>query len=339
MSASTEGGWVDEADWLRFVESCLVTMLEASDDGFFVFDAEGICRMIGRKAGELLDFEPHEFVGQTRLHVLELIARNTEDPQGFLASTSPNDLLQEGVVQTELDVVKPQSRHVVWQTYPITQEGRVRGRLAVARDVTRERSTDRSIRQLKARVAELSPFDVLTGLPNARRFHEELEREHLRSDRHWEPYAILRVAIDDAQALEAELGRPTFERLLDEAAVALRGVRRDYDLLARIGACDFALLLPGAGPDAVEVVRLRIEAAVAIRCEEPGVPHPFSVSIGAAVWLPPAKESAATVLATASLSLDEALPRGPQGFMSRTVTDRTVAPVAPVAPVAEGADS
>ena len=34
MSApnATAGAWVDEADWLRFVESCLVTMLEASED-------------------------------------------------------------------------------------------------------------------------------------------------------------------------------------------------------------------------------------------------------------------------------------------------------------------
>jgi diguanylate cyclase (GGDEF)-like protein len=326
MSApnATAGAWVDEADWLRFVESCLVTMLEASEDGFFVFDAEGVCRMIGRKAGDLFDFEPASFVGKSRREVLDAVAKNADDGEGFLAAASKNDLFLEAGVQAEVDVVRPQPRRILWLTYPIVQEGRVRGRLAVARDVTRERSAERSIRQLQARVVELSPYDVLTGLPNARRFHEELEREHLRSERHWECYAILRVAIDDAASLEAELGRPTFERLLDEAAVALRGVRRDYDLLARIGESDFALLLPGAGVDAVHVVKERVTAAVAIRCEEPGVPHPFTVSIGSGVWLPPAKEAAATVLAAASLALEEALARGPSAFVARTITERSL---------------
>ncbi len=325
MSGSSAGAsaWVDEADWLRFVESCLVTMLEASDDGLFVFDAEGICRMIGRKAGDLFDMEPASFVGKSRVDVLNAVAKNADDPVAFLAAVTPNDLLLDAGVRAELDVVRPQPRRILWTTYPVVQEGRVRGRLAVARDVTRERSAERSIRQLQARVVELSPYDVLTGLPNARRFHEELEREHLRSERHWESYAILRVAIDDAGSLEAELGRPTFERLLDEAAVALRGVRRDYDLLARIGEGDFALLLPGAGPDAVGVVKERVDAAIAIRCEEPGMPHPFTVSVGSAVWLPPAKEAAATVLAAASLALEEALAKGPRSFVARTIAERT----------------
>jgi diguanylate cyclase (GGDEF)-like protein len=324
MSAGNAGGWVDEADWLRFVESCLVTMLEASDDGLFVFDADGVCRMIGRRGGELFDLEPSNFVGKARREVLEAVAKAAEEPESFLEAASRNDLFDEPGVQAELDVLRPQPRRILWLTYPIVQEGRVRGRLAVARDVTRERSAERSIRQLQARVVELSPFDVLTGLPNARRFHEELEREHLRSERHWESYSVLRVAIDGASAIEAELGRSTFERLLDEAAVALRGVRRDYDLLARIGESDFALLLPGAGIDAIDVIRGRIEAAIAIRSEEPSVPQRFTVSIGGAVWLPPAKESAATVLAAANLALEAALERGPSSFVSRVVTERSL---------------
>jgi len=324
MNAPSASSWVDEADWLRFVESCLVTMLEASDDGLFVFDADGVCRMIGRRAGELFDFEPSTYVGKNRREVLEVVARASEDPEAFLEAASVNDLFSEAGVQAELDVLKPQPRRVLWLTYPIVQEGRVRGRLALARDVTRERSAERSIRQLQARVVELSPFDVLTGLPNARRFHEELEREHLRSERHWEAYSVLRVAIDDAAGIEADLGRPTFERLLDEAAIALRGVRRDYDLLARIGESDFALLLPGAAIDAVSVVKDRVDAAIAIRCEEPGMPHPFTVSVGAAVWLPPAKESAATVLAAASLALESAQAKGPRQFVSRVISERNL---------------
>ena len=90
MSGSNAGAsaWVDEADWLRFVESCLVTMLEASDDGLFVFDAEGICRMIGRKAGDLFDMEPASFVGKSRVDVLNAVAKNADDPVAFLAAQS-----------------------------------------------------------------------------------------------------------------------------------------------------------------------------------------------------------------------------------------------------------
>ncbi len=299
-------------------------MLEASDDGLFVFDAEGTCRMIARRAGELFDFEPASYVGKSRREVLEAVARASDDPEGFLEVAGSRELSSEGGAEAELDVIRPKSRRVLWLTYPVVHDARVRGRLAIARDVTRERSAERSIRQLQARVVELSPYDALTGLPNARRFHEELEREHLRSERHWEAYAVMRVAIDDAENLQGTLGRATFERLLDEAAVALRGVRRDYDLVARIGESDFALLLPGAATDAVDAIRERIDAAIAIRCEEPGVPQDFTVSIGAAVWLPPAKEAAATVLAAASLALESAQEKGPRSFTSRTITERNL---------------
>ena len=76
------------------------------------------------------------------------------------------------------------------------------------RDVTRERAAERSQRQLQNRLDQLVPVDSLTGLPNARRFREELEREHGRSSRAWDSYGILRVDVDGMQA-DQRGARPT----------------------------------------------------------------------------------------------------------------------------------
>ena len=72
---------------------------------------------------------------------------------------------------------RPRPRTVICKGVPVVREGKLAGRLIVVRDVTRERSAERTSKQLYTRISELTPFDTLTGLLNQRRFREDLERE------------------------------------------------------------------------------------------------------------------------------------------------------------------
>jgi diguanylate cyclase (GGDEF)-like protein len=86
--------------------------------------------------------------------------------------------------------------------------------------------------------------DPLTGLPDARAFHALLESELARARRHGVPLGLALVDLDHFAAVNARFGRPAGDGVLAEAALVLRLALRESDVLARVGADQFAVLLP-----------------------------------------------------------------------------------------------
>ncbi len=43
----------DDPEWGAFLQATALTVLESADEGLVVFDSDGRCRMIGRRAGEI----------------------------------------------------------------------------------------------------------------------------------------------------------------------------------------------------------------------------------------------------------------------------------------------
>jgi hypothetical protein len=202
-----------EGDWYELVEAALLAILEASDEALLVFDRDGRCRMIGRRAGEMFGLDPAEHVGRARGEVLAVLSRACEKPGAFLSATRPYDALATAHTVGEIGLRGARARTVQWSSYPMEFEGRPLGQVTVVRDVTREQAAD-----------------PRTELTSAHRFRQELEREHARCARAWDSYAIVRIAVD---------GR------FDEVAACLAG-RRAYDVVARLDPDEVALLLPGA---------------------------------------------------------------------------------------------
>ena len=84
----------EDPDWGAFLQAAFLAVLEAADEGLIVFDGEGRCRMIGRRAGELFGIEPASHVGKPRDAVLAAFAKACEEPESFIetvgASTRPD---------------------------------------------------------------------------------------------------------------------------------------------------------------------------------------------------------------------------------------------------------
>lgn len=300
----------EDAEWSSFLETAFVSVLETADEGIFIFDRDGRCRMIGRRAGELFGIEPAAHVGKPRTEVLQVLAQACEEPDVFLETVGSNDLHEPPKIAAEIDVRRPRPRTLSWTTIPIVREGTALGRLGLVRDITRERSAERSLKQLHARIQELTPVDALTGLLNLRRFREELEREHGRSSRAWDSYAVLRLDVDGMGEINEEYGTPVGDQLLEQIADKLKACRREYDVIARYDADEFCVLLPGADAIAAQAVADRMNNAVFEQAFEGVGTRRVTLSTGACIWVPPSGEGGEDILKRAGIATMRARAHG-----------------------------
>jgi diguanylate cyclase (GGDEF)-like protein len=257
--------------------------------------------------------EPAAYVGKSRTEVLRAFAGACEEPDSFLAAAAADGPIGAPRVVVDIDVRRPRPRTVLCRSVPISRDGRQPGRIIFLRDVTRERAAERSNKQLLARIAELTPFDALTGLLNERRFREELEREHGRSTRAWDSYAVLRLDVDGMGALNDEYGYPVGDGVLEQIAMRVKGCLREYDVLGRLQDDEFGLLLPGADALAARTVGDRIARAM----EDGsflGADRRVTLSIGGSLWVPPSGDTSQDVVKRAGLAIHQARKLGGGGI-------------------------
>jgi diguanylate cyclase (GGDEF)-like protein/PAS domain S-box-containing protein len=101
-------------------------------------------------------------------------------------------------------------------------------------------------RRHEEELAGLALHDGLTGLLNHRAFHARLLEEVERARRYGSPLCLALVQLDRFKALTDAHGHAVGDRILARTAEALQGAARTPDSLGRIGAEEFAWLLPEA---------------------------------------------------------------------------------------------
>ncbi len=84
-------------------------------------------------------------------------------------------------------------------------------------------------------------IDRLTNLPNRRWFLDEADRHIERLDQDGMVGTLFLVDIDDLRRVNLALGRPQGDRILVRMASELRALVRPSDLVARVGADEFAI--------------------------------------------------------------------------------------------------
>lgn len=125
-----------------------------------------------------------------------------------------------------------------WAEIVFLARGSQPNRLFYIKGVTRDISEKHS---LKERVQNLGMHDEMTGLYNQAYFQEELAR--LEFSRLY-PISILVAELEGAKAVNAESGSQAGDELMKRASAILRQVFRTEDLVARISADEFVILLP-----------------------------------------------------------------------------------------------
>ncbi len=97
-----------------------------------------------------------------------------------------------------------------------------------------------------AKVSDMANRDGLTGLYNARFFHEALARELERVKRTTRPFSLLLFDGDRFKRINDRYGHPVGDLILQHISRISRSVLRGYDVLARYGGEEFIAMLPDA---------------------------------------------------------------------------------------------
>ena len=135
--------------------------------------------------------------------------------------------------------------------------------LALARENLRTRAD---------RFAQAAMIDSVSGLFNRRYFEARLRQEIQRAQRHNMPVALLMIDIDDFKRVNDRFGHAVGDLVLRAVSEILQGSVREFDVCARFGGEEFAILMLGATIDSAtslaERIRRRIEE---YRPVEPGL--------------------------------------------------------------------
>jgi diguanylate cyclase (GGDEF)-like protein/putative nucleotidyltransferase with HDIG domain len=156
---------------------------------------------------------------------------------------------------------------VLWERSPVLALPLIGPLVAIA---LYQRSVHNALEAMR-----IARTDEVTGLGNARHFHERLEEEFDTARRAGRPLSVCLVDVDDFKAINDVYGHALGDRILTGLAGRLRGDGEAF----RIGGDEFALLLAGHDEDeAVAIAR-----AVVDRVAAGGYPGDANVNLSAGV--------------------------------------------------------
>jgi two-component system, sensor histidine kinase LadS len=98
-------------------------------------------------------------------------------------------------------------------------------------------------READLRASALSSTDALTGLPHRKTFIQRLDSSLAHARGQKQHCALLGIRISNLEAIAEEFGKEAAEKSLVVAASHLRRTIVDFDMAARVGEREFAVLL------------------------------------------------------------------------------------------------
>jgi diguanylate cyclase (GGDEF)-like protein len=105
--------------------------------------------------------------------------------------------------------------------------------------------------------------DPLTGLANYRSLTESLEREIERARRYGQPLSLITLDLDHLKTINDEHGHDAGDHAIRLVAQVLKGAVRSFEIVARQGGDEFAVLLPNTNASEAARLAKRLRAEVA----------------------------------------------------------------------------
>lgn len=138
-------------------------------------------------------------------------------------------------------------------------------------------------KRLEQQLQTMATTDALTGLPNRRHFLERLQEQlNLLARGASQCASLMMLDLDHFKAVNDTWGHAAGDQVLQQLASIMREQLRKVDIPGRIGGEEFAILLPGIGPEEARTSaeRLRLALAGSPRILSDGTQIQQTLSIG-----------------------------------------------------------
>ncbi len=256
---------------LKESEQWLVTTLHCIGDAVMATDVAGRVKFLNPVAEDLTGWKQADAVEHSFPDVFHILA--PEDlPEIELERVLGELQLRDGPHEAILMAKTGCATPIEYRAASIRSEsGHGIGMVLVFRDITERK-------QAEEKLQYVSTHDILTGLYNRAYFEEELAR--LERGRHF-PVSVIVGDIDRFKATNDVYGHLAGDKVLRDAAEAIRGAFRAEDVVTRIGGDEFVILLPLTDVSATAEAILRIKENLAAY-NDTHQECPLSISFGAA---------------------------------------------------------
>ena len=168
----------------------------------------------------------------------------------------------------------------------------------------------RLLLQASRREYHLAYHDVLTGLPNRPKFADRLEHVLAQARRHGHGLAVLCIDLDRFKLVNDTLGHDIGDKLLQTLASRFTAGLREADIVARLGADEFIVLLDRLqSPDSLDPIARRVLEALQPAPMIDGHEITVTPSIGIAVY-PADGEDTTSLIQHADTAMSRAKAQG-----------------------------
>ncbi|MBY6032833.1 GGDEF domain-containing protein [Marinobacter daepoensis] len=131
-------------------------------------------------------------------------------------------------------------------------------RLEIATDITERKEMELALRAAHEKARSAALEDELTGLHNRRAFFEFGTQLLNQANRHRTPLSLIMMDLDHFKVINDTHGHDAGDEVLRQVSALLQARIRDCDIVARMGGEEFAVLLPGTGPEMARALAERL---------------------------------------------------------------------------------
>lgn len=144
----------------------------------------------------------------------------------------------------------------------LTKPFRVQDLMARIRTMLKFKEVQDSLRRANHRIEELSATDDLTGLMNMRCVYRKGEEEIVRAKRFRKPISCFLLNLDGFSSVNQTHGFLAGSHVLQELAIRIKSCLRSIDLVARVGADEFFVLLSETDLAGAEFMAERVRDSI-----------------------------------------------------------------------------
>jgi len=169
----------------------------------------------------------------------------------------------------------------------LTKKNKFIQNISYTNDEHEEKNQNKKSEENKVKLSDLSPFitkldkiiyhDKLTGLYNRRYFINQMNKIKKNAEY---PVSIVVGDLDNLKSINDNYGHNIGDEYIKRAAKILKNNFRNYDILARIGGDEFAVILPETDKNEVKLICSRIKEKFINANYEINLKYPLRISLG-----------------------------------------------------------